>query len=233
MHTPEVSATPPRCHVCHAEDGTTSVPVLWPELVAEWELADDEAASVDRREGQSCSRCGIHLRSDGLAAAILKWAKWEGSLESWVASTPSLAVLEINKAGDLTPWLERLPGHRLVEYPDVDMQSLPFADSQWDLVVHSDTLEHVDDPVAGLKECRRVVSPAGAVCFTIPVIAGRLSRRRDGMAPSFHGSTDDRAYKVITEYGADFWASVLDAGFAEVRIVAPQWPDSFALIASV
>jgi ubiquinone/menaquinone biosynthesis C-methylase UbiE len=143
-----------------------------------------------------------------------------------------LQVLEINRAGDLTPWLEQLPNHQLVEYPDVDMQHLSFADKQWDLIIHSDTLEHVDDPGAALKECHRVVAPSGAVCFTIPIIPGRLTRRRDNMTSSFHGSARDRAYKVITEYGADFWAGVLDAGFKEVRTVASQWPDAVALIAT-
>jgi SAM-dependent methyltransferase len=162
----------------------------------------------------------------------LRWVHWDGSLESWVSHKPSLQALEINRAGDLTPWLEQLPNHRLVEYPDVDMQHLPFADRQWDLIIHSDTLEHVDDPVAALKECRRIVAPNGAVCFTIPIIPGRLTRRRDNMAPSYHGSAMDRAYKVITEYGADFWASVLDAGFNEVWTLASQWPDAVALIAT-
>jgi len=41
-----------------------------------------------------------------------------------------------------------------------------------DLIVHSDTLEHVDDPVAALTECRRIATPSGACCFTIPIIAG-------------------------------------------------------------
>src|SRR6202023_1840527 len=155
--------------------------------------------------------CGVHLGSSALAAAILWWVHWDGSFQSWVARKPSLRVLEINKAGDLTPWLEQLANHQLVEYPDVDMQELPFADDQWDLILHSDTLEHVDDPRAALIECRRVMVPSGAMCFTIPIIAGRLSRRRDHMPPSYHGSTTDRVYKVITEYGADFWVSVLDA----------------------
>jgi SAM-dependent methyltransferase len=220
------------CPVCNGDGGTTSTPVLWPELIEEWGLSLVEARSVDRREGQSCVDCGTHLRSAGLAAAILKWVHWNGSLESWIASAPSLKVLEINRAGDLTPWLEKLPHHRLIEYPEFDMQHLPFADAQWDLIVHSDTLEHVDDPVAALRESRRVAARGGASCFTIPIIAGRLSRRRDELPPSFHGQAHDRAYKVITEYGADFWASVLDAGFDDVTIVARQWPDAIALIAT-
>lgn len=97
--------------------------------------------------------------------------------------------------------------------------------------MHSDTLEHVDDPSAGLRECRRVLVAGGSLCFTIPIVPGRLSRSRKGMSPSYHGTEADSAYLVATEYGADFWVSVLGAGFSELRIVANQGPDAIALIA--
>src|SRR5208282_3830755 len=42
------------------------------------------------------------------------------------------------------------------------------------LVIHSDTLEHVERPVRALEECRRVLAPGGRVCFTVPIIVGRL-----------------------------------------------------------
>jgi SAM-dependent methyltransferase len=167
-----------------------------------------------------------------LASAVLGVTGDRGPLEDWVVARPSLKILEINRAGDLTPWLARLPNHRLVEFPDVDLESLPFADGEWDAIVHSDTLEHVDDPVKALMECRRVLAPGGRLCFTIPIVPGRLTRRRDGMAPSYHGSEQDPAYRVVTEYGADFWSSVLQAGFCELRIIVERWPDALALVAS-
>ena len=37
--------------------------------------------------------------------------------------------------------------HRRVNYPEVDMHYLNDLGQQYDLVVHSDTLEHVDNPV--------------------------------------------------------------------------------------
>ena len=42
------------------------------------------------------------------------------------------------------------------------MAQLSFDASSFDLVVHSYTLEHVDNPVAALSECRRVLLPGGA-----------------------------------------------------------------------
>lgn len=44
-------------------------------------------------------------------------------------------------------------------YPAIDMHPLPSADGALDVVVHSETLEHVAHPVRALEECRRVWCP--------------------------------------------------------------------------
>jgi ubiquinone/menaquinone biosynthesis C-methylase UbiE len=41
---------------------------------------------------------------------------------------------------------------------------MSFPDSSIDVIIHSDTLEHVPDSKAALKECLRVLKPA-AICF--------------------------------------------------------------------
>ena len=45
---------------------------------------------------------------------------------------------------------------------------MPQPDETFDLVVHSDTLEHVPDPVRGLAECRRVLKPHGLLILETP-----------------------------------------------------------------
>lgn len=222
---------PAPCPAC----GVTAVrdfrPVLWESLIREWELAEDEARDIDIREGESCSACGTHLRSMALARALLGAVRFDGSLEEWVSGASPVRILEINEAGDLTRWFGRLPNHHLVAFPDVDIHQLPFPDDHWDLVVHSDTLEHVDDPLVALTECRRVLRPGGSLCFTIPVVPRRMTRRRDDMPPSFHGTEHDPIYRVVTEFGADFWPVVLDAGFGSLELVADYWPEALALVA--
>ncbi len=52
----------------------------------------------------------------------------------------------------------KLPANR---YDAVDVHSLPYADSSFDLVIGSECLHHLENPVAGLRELRRVIRPGG------------------------------------------------------------------------
>ena len=79
---------------------------------------------------------------------------------------------------DFSPILRAMKGHTFGAYPEVDMHALPYPDETFDIVVHSDTLEHVPEPVHALGECKRVLKPNGALCFTVPIIVARLSRSK-------------------------------------------------------
>ena len=113
------------------------------------------------------------------------------------------------------------------------MQNLPYADGSFDLVLHSDTLEHVSDPLLGLSECHRVLRPGGWCCFTIPIVTKRLTRSRAGMSPSYHGLPADEKhdYQVHTEYGSDFWEQVLAAGFDACCVFTVEFPTAQAIAA--
>src|SRR5262249_32785744 len=101
----------------------------------------------------------------------------------------------------------------------------------FDLVVHSDTLEHVPHPVRGLSECRRVLKPGGFCAFTVPPIVGRVTRARGGVPPRYHGSPRHAAGHLgPTPSGAAAWKHVLLAGSAECRIVASEYPAPLALV---
>jgi SAM-dependent methyltransferase len=209
--------------------------VLWAKLIREWRLSPSEAAYIDRQQGTACLGCRSSLRSIALATSMMRYFGFTGTFDAWVRSPVAgrLAVLELNGAGNLTPFLRQLPGHVEKSYPEVDMLAMPFADSTFDLVVHSDTLEHVPDPVRGLSECHRVLRSGGACCFTVPVVVGRMSRSRTGLRPSFHGAPHANMadFRVETEYGADAWGHVIAAGFSEVRILAAEYPSALAFTA--
>jgi SAM-dependent methyltransferase len=220
------------CSVC---GGSTfsSVNILWPGLIAEWQLAPHEAEYIDQQQGGHCTDCRSNLRSIVLSDAILFHASSALPLRDFVTSPAArdLRVLEINQAGNLSEVLERLPGHVLASYPQVDIQAMPYADESFDLVVHSDTLEHVRQPIRALAECRRVLRAGGALCFTAPVVVGRLTRSREGLPPSYHGNPADMRddYLVWTEFGADIWTHVLRAGFRSTTIFARRHPIAHAI----
>ena len=222
------------CHVCGGSSFVTK-PVLWPSLIDEWQLDRQEADYVDRQQGQTCSTCGSNMRSIALAKAISLAAGTSQTLADLVASPDAtgLKLLEINQAGALTPFLSRLPGRALVEYPDVDMHALPFEAGSFDFVVHSDTLEHVPNPIHALGECRRVLRTGGALCFTVPIIVGRMTRDRTGLPPSFHGdpSVIRGDHLVQTEFGADAWTFLMRAGFSQVIMLAVSYPVAIAITA--
>lgn len=209
--------------------------VLWPELIAEWELAPEEVRYIDQQQGLACLDCGNNLRAMTLAAAISRTFGHAGSLRELCLSDPrvrGLRLLELNPAGELTSIFKLLPHHSLVAFPEFDMQHMNLPDDSVDMIVHSDTLEHIPDPLTALRECRRVLKEGGHLFYTIPVVVGRLTRSRTGLPPSHHGTraagaVDD--YRVQTEYGADFWCEVFAAGFGNISLTSLVYPASVAI----
>ena len=208
--------------------------VIWDELAEGWQITPAERAVVDRQQGTCCTGCGGNLRSIALAEAILGACGAAGTLEAFVASpaAASLRMLEINEAGSLSPVLSRLPGHVLATYPAVDMRAMPYGDASFDLIVHSDTLEHVPDPDRALAECARVLHPSGALCFTVPVLPARMTRGRAELPAIYHGNaaTMTEDLRVQTDYGADLWHAVHEAGFAAV--ILSRFSDGLAITAT-
>jgi len=211
--------------------------VLWPELVNEWQLSPYEVDYVNHQQGFVCDQCGNNLRAMALAYAILRSYRYAGILEDFVKSDVGdrLKVLEINNAGALSPVLSRVGGHKLITYPEYDMEDLDIDSSLYDLVVHSDTLEHIKNPLQALSECKRVLKPDGRCIFTVPVIVDRLSRSRAGLDDSFHGNntTDLEDLVVRTEFGCDIWKYVMHAGFTTVTLHCIDYPAGLAIEANL
>ena len=226
----ELSPAAP-CPVCGGRERSFE-PVLWHELAEAWGLSADERRDIDRQQGERCLGCGANLRSMALAAALREVLGTQHWLAECAAGPerPGLRILEVNEAGSLSSLLARWPQRRLVRFPEVDLAALPFDSGCFDLVVHSDTLEHVPDPVRALRECHRVLAAGGACCFTVPVVAGRLTRSRRGLAASWHGEPERCApdQLVHTEYGADVWRQPLEAGFERLSVHSVEFPCALA-----
>jgi SAM-dependent methyltransferase len=221
------------CIVCGSKEFQYN-DVLWSELISSWQLSTIEINYINRQQGLYCQHCENNLRSISLAQAILKCIPYNGTLHDFCNSNSKIKLLEINTAGNLTPFLDKLSGHQLIEYPMFDMQNLAIDSDVFDFVIHSDTLEHVPNPIKALEECRRVLHINGRCIFTIPIIVDRLTRNRTGLTPSYHGRSGvpDHDQLVHSEFGVDVWKMVLQAGFSSCEIYSFEYPSALVFIAT-
>jgi ubiquinone/menaquinone biosynthesis C-methylase UbiE len=67
---------------------------------------------------------------------------------------------------------ERLLGHPAlagrVTYVQADAQNMPFEENSFDIVISCETIEHVPDPRAAVREMYRVCKPGGTLYLTTP-----------------------------------------------------------------
>lgn len=222
------------CPVCGNNKFSFSK-ILWPALINDWQLSPIEVGYINRQQGFTCLSCLNNFRAMALAAAIASAYNISGVLTEFVESdfAKKLRVLEVNEAGRLSSILKKMPNHQLIHYPEYDMTNLSFGSGTFDMVLHSDTLEHVANPERALSECRRVLRDDGKCIFTVPIIVNRLTRSRVGLEPSYHGQSgifaDDQI--VCTEFGADIWRTVLEAGFSSCDFFSLEYPAALAMIA--
>jgi SAM-dependent methyltransferase len=168
------------------------------------------------------------------------------SVVEWVKRPESrlLRVAVINRIEGLHEALEPLPhlafsdfspgarpGESVNRVRSEDLTRLTYPDRSFDLVLTSETLEHVPDLSAALAEVGRVLVPGGRHIFTVPLLPNvrrtfaRSVVRPDGMvehlAPEIRHPGGDVGYPVFTEFGADLPDLLRWAGF-EVGVAF--WP---------
>ena len=228
----------PRCPVCSARLLCLYRPVMGDDLAREWGIDEIWRPLIDRREGEVCLGCGSSLRVRQLAATLLDWLAVKGARAATLKAAlggdvlPSLSVAEINACGAMHGRLVRLPRLAYSEYapesPTVaheDLLALSYSDESFDLVLHSDSLEHVPDVDRALSELYRVLKPGGASIFSVPIIRDgrqtvvRAEQHNGGVrhlrTPTYHGGSYQatRQYLVYYDFGDDFPGRVSAAGF--------------------
>ena len=223
--------------------------VIPPKLEELWGLTPPLAVALARKESMSCAWCGAKLRARRLARVLLEHYLIGSppaparSVAAWVRSHEAreLRIAEVNEIEGLHRELQHLPRLASSEFlPGVpsgceyngvrieDLTKLTYPDASFEVVLTSETLEHVHDLGAALSEIRRVLVPGGRHIFTIPVLPGiletfpRASARPDGagienLAPEIRHPGGDAGYLVFTEFGADLSDILKAAGF-EVKI---------------
>ena len=156
----------------------------------------------------------------------------------WVehAAIRKLRVSEINTIDGLHSYLrtlplfsgsdyqgEKAPASRAATERSEDLTRLTYHDNAFDIILTSETLEHVPDLHAALCEIHRVLGPAAGIssrCRFCP----RLSTHSRGQSfwPTADSTTapprichpgGDWGYPVFTEFGTDLPALLSKAGF--------------------
>jgi SAM-dependent methyltransferase len=241
-----------RCVACGADSmfafNSWSIPA---DLHAFWADPSVSRAYV-RRESMYCRFCCASLRVRRMAEVLvaLYGPPGCGSLAELTEDPAfrALDVAEINTIGglgSLHALLRRLPRLTFSDYRgperlgkvidgarNEDICRLTYPDAAFDLVLSSDTLEHVHDFRAALAETRRVLRPGGRHVFTVPVVWTRAktdTRARIGddgeivhLMPALYHGRGSGAYRFIpvgadlltfTEFGRDILDYVREAGF--------------------
>jgi len=171
----------------------------------------------------------------------------------------SLDVCELSAHGPLADYLRRhtrsaalseyfadaQPG----EYRDgvrcEDVQRLTYADASFDLVTHTEVLEHVPDDARALSELHRVLKPGGLMLFTVPLHDGEATLDRaclrggtvEHLLPPVYHDDPLRGAGILAfrDYGRDIVSRVRAAGFARAWIEPAQasgvpWGYGYAVV---
>jgi len=218
--------------------------VIRPRLQELWGLSPRLAEALARKESCECAHCGAKLRCRRLVQVLLGIYPVGNPpaparcLAEWVnhAEIQSLRIAEINLIDGVHDQIRKLPRVAFSDYvsdstcgtgqPEVrseDLTRLTYADSTFDVVLTSETLEHVPDLAAALRELRRVLVPGGRHVFTVPVLPGVAQTFARSVIRT-DGSIEDRTirichpggavgYTVYTEFGADLPELIELAGF--------------------
>jgi hypothetical protein len=235
--------------------------VIPPKLEQLWGLSPGLAEALARKESSDCSFCGAKLRVRRLAQVLLELYPVGAppaparSIRSWVDHTEvrRLRIAEINLIEGLHRELARLPHHAYCDYREgaapgtivagvrhEDLTQLTYPDDSFDLLLTSETLEHLPDLGAALAEIHRVLAPGSYHVFTIPLLPkveatfARAVKPADGPlvfpTPPIYHPGGDVGYLVFTEFGADFPAILRRAGFEVETRFGPTREDDLAQV---
>ncbi|WP_424211067.1 methyltransferase domain-containing protein [Streptomyces sp. BI20] len=191
----------------------------------QWRTAENSAAYLlpDLRPGARVLDVGC-----GPGTITADFAHLVGPEGSVVGVDASAEVVEKARAAAA----ER--GARNAEFATGDVYALDFPDDSFDVVHAHQVLQHLSDPVAALREMRRVTRPGGVVA----------ARDADYAAMTWYPAVPDldhwlKVYESVAranggepDAGRRVTAWAREAGFTDIRSTATSWcfarPDEIA-----
>ncbi len=221
------------CDACGGFGPFQFSPIITDKLANEWSLNKKEQHAFSSRESMFCVFCGCSYRLRALAKAIVIEAgkNPKQSLKQLISKTDlqEFSIAEINSAGVLHDILrhskkltysEYCPVDKSVEHQD--LHNLTYKDNSFDIVLTSDTFEHVPDYEKALGEIYRVLKTGGKHIFTVPMRTDKKTKNRTVLQngkpkyiekKSYHGSGEPD-YLVWNEFGGDFIHILEKVGFS-------------------
>jgi len=204
----------------------------------------------------ACPFCGptlfVRLRRDAVGVRCVRCAASAIHLAMGAAITETvgplarLDVCELSARGPLAAFLRRsarsaalseyfadaAPGSTRDGVRNEDMQRLTYPDASFDLVTHTEVLEHVPDEARAFAELFRVLRPGGLMLFTVPLHGGfatvERARLESGtirhlLEPVHHlDPLRHDGILAFRDYGLDILDRLSSAGFVDARTLVPQ-----------
>jgi len=199
--------------------------------------------------GLRCLRCAAGLAHLSLGKVMRQRKPDLGSLD----------VCELSAQGPLADHLRRHARSAAVSeyFPEAargelhdgvrceDVLRLTYPDATFDLVTHTEVLEHVADDARALSELHRVLKPGGLMLFTVPLHGGEATieraRIRGGtiehlLPPVYHRDPLRReGILAFRDYGSDIIGRLQAAGFERAWIVPSEasglpWGFGYAVV---
>lgn len=183
-----------------------------------------------------CAGCSAGVVQLGIGWVLRDEVARLGECDACELSSRGALVAYLRRKARSVATSEYLPGVPVGTFRDgvrcEDVQQLTYASASFDLLTHTEVLEHVPDDARALAELLRVLRPGGTMIFTVPMHDGphtvERARQRDGvieylLEPVYHlDLLRPDGILAFRDYGSDILERLRAAGFVDARILAPS-----------
>jgi SAM-dependent methyltransferase len=159
------------------------------------------------RRNAACPACGCLERHRLLWLYLKKHNPWDGKERTKILHfAPERALFNHFDGDKRTDYFPVDSDGRYEGLRDiVDMQSLPYPDCEFDMIVCNHVLEHIPDDAKAISEMHRILKPGGRAYVTVPIDSNLKETFEDASfdTPELrfkHYGQDDH----VRTYGRDF-----------------------------